>query len=116
MEIDYVALGKRMKQARNDKKMTQQVLAEMVNAGEGHVSNVENANTSVSLPLLASIAEALDVTVDELIIDSYPEKKRSDIMIRKAEMLIEQCDAKDREIVIDTVKSLIDSLQKRKEN
>lgn len=116
MEIDYVALGKRMKQVRNEKKMTQQVLAEMVNAGEGHISNIENANTSVSLPLLASIATALEVTIDDLIIDSYPEKKKSDIMVKQVEMLIETCDSGEKEIVVDTVRTLIESLQKRKKS
>ena len=42
MEIDYVAIGKRIQKFRRKLKMSQERLAEQINVSVPHMSNIEN--------------------------------------------------------------------------
>lgn len=59
MELDYKAIGKRIKIARIQAELSQEALAEKADLSPTHMSNIENANTKLSLPMLISIANAL---------------------------------------------------------
>ena len=48
----------------------------MADISLSHMSNVETASVSVSLPALKLIADALGVTIDELLVDSYSKKQK----------------------------------------
>ena len=60
MEINYKDIGVRVKQERINKNITQEKLAELSGVSVTHMSNIENANTKLSLPVLINIANALD--------------------------------------------------------
>ena len=83
MEINYEALGARIRKIRKQKHMTQEYVAEKVEISVSHMSNIENASKKLSLKLLVSIADILEVTVDELLMDSYPVEKRQDIFYKE---------------------------------
>lgn len=70
MEINYKAIGLRIKKARKKKKLTQGALAEMVEVTPTHISHIENGATKLGLPTIVDIANALDTTVDRLLCDS----------------------------------------------
>ena len=70
MELDYKALGKRIKIARINADMTQNRLSTMLEMSPSHMSNIETGSTRISLTALVSIANALGVTVDDLLYDS----------------------------------------------
>ena len=72
MEIDYIAIGKRVKAFRQKLGMSQEALSEKSGLTPAHFSHVETGNTKVSLPSLVSIANALDVTMDDLLADNLP--------------------------------------------
>lgn len=65
MELDYKAIGKRIKIARIQVDLTQEKLAEYVNLSPSHMSNIETGTTKVSLTTIVNIANALSVSVDE---------------------------------------------------
>lgn len=65
MELDYKAIGKRIKIARIKADLTQERLAEMVEISPTHMSNIETGTTRVSLTAIVSLANALSVTVDQ---------------------------------------------------
>lgn len=69
VELNYNAIGYRIKITRLKRKITQEKLSEICDTTPQHLSNIENANTKVSLPTLIKIANALDVTVDYLLVD-----------------------------------------------
>ena len=75
MELDYKAIGKRIKIARIKADLTQERLAEMVEISPTHMSNIETGTTRVSLTAIVSLANALSVTVDELLCDSVVKSK-----------------------------------------
>lgn len=76
MEINYKALGERIRKIRKIEGMTQEYLAEKLEISTQHMSNIENASKKPSLALLMDLAELLGVTLDELLADSYPRKGR----------------------------------------
>ena len=64
MELDYKAIGKRIKIARIKKNLTQETVADRIGVTPQHVSNIETGNTSVSLTTLVAIANTLTVSVE----------------------------------------------------
>ena len=70
MELDYKAIGKRIKIARIKADLTQERLAERINISPTHLSNIETGTTRVSLSTMISIANALSVTSDDLLCDN----------------------------------------------
>lgn len=54
-------LGKRIKEIRKERKLTQAQLAELVDCSDGFITQVERGVTEPSLKRLRRIAKALDV-------------------------------------------------------
>ena len=90
MELDYKAIGKRIKIARIKADLTQEKLSEMVGVSPTHLSNIETGTTRVSLNAIVSIANALNITSDDLLCDSVIKAKvqfEQDIAL-----VLEDCD------------------------
>ena len=110
MELDYKAIGKRIKIVRIKADMKQEHLAEKTGLSPTHVSNVETGTTKVSLSALVSLANALGVTVDDLLCDSLIHARvqfEQDI----AELL-EDCDNYEIRMVKDMTEALIATLRR----
>ena len=110
MELDYKAIGKRIKIARIKADMKQEHLAEKSGLSPTHVSNVETGTTKVSLSALVSLANALGVTADDLLCDSLIHARvqfEQDI----AELL-EDCDPYEIRMVKDMTEALITTLRR----
>lgn len=70
-EINYEKLGIKLKEIRQSKGLTQENLAEMVSCNTSHISNIENNHTKVLLNVLLAIANALNTSIDYLLVDQY---------------------------------------------
>jgi transcriptional regulator with XRE-family HTH domain len=68
-QLDMVAIGKRIRAARKERKFTQEKLAEKCGCSVTHISNLENGNGQVSLTLLCKFSFALDYPVDYFVMD-----------------------------------------------
>ena len=110
MELDYKAIGKRIKIARIRADFTQEHLAELVDLSPSHMSNIETGTTRVSLTTIVKIANTLSVTVDDLLCDNIV---RAQVQFEEdIEGLIGTCDAYEIRIVKDVVASLLASLRR----
>lgn len=89
MEINYVAIGNRIRQYRLAKNLSQETLSERANVTPAHFSHIERGNTKPSLPTLIRIANALNVSIDDLLCDNV-EKSRH-VRIRDVDRLLEDC-------------------------
>lgn len=67
MAIDYKEIGSNIKVCRIRKNLKQAQLAEIVGVSSQHISHIECGRTTVSLPLLISIAQALSVDLYALL-------------------------------------------------
>ena len=112
--INYKALGAKIKEYRKKENITQEQLAEMADISLSHMSNVETASVSVSLPALKLIADALGVTIDELLVDSYSKKQKKYFYSKKMDLIMEQCETVEQEIIVNTVSTLADNLLKNR--
>ena len=72
IQIDYGAIGKRIRSARMKMSMTQETLSNLIDVSPTYISTIENGHTKLSLPTLISIATALETTVDHLLYDNIP--------------------------------------------
>lgn len=77
MEINYVAIGKRIQKFRRELKMSQERLAEQIDVSVSHMSNIENGKTKFSLPVLIELAGALNTTPDRLLLDQLKDSSQA---------------------------------------
>ncbi|OHA00494.1 MAG: DNA-binding protein [Candidatus Sungbacteria bacterium RIFCSPHIGHO2_02_FULL_47_11] len=59
--------GKNMKRIRTKKGMSQGDIARALEVDRGYISNIENGKKNPTLATVARIANALDVSADELL-------------------------------------------------
>ena len=63
------ALGKRIREARKQKALTQQQLAEALGITDVYISEIERGNKMPSIPLFIAFVEVLDISADYLLRD-----------------------------------------------
>lgn len=110
MELDYKAIGKRIKIARIKGELTQEKLSEMAGVSPTHLSNIETGTTRVSLSTLVSIANALKVTSDDLLCDNIVKAKvqiENDIAL-----LLDDCDEYELRVIRDIAAATKETLRR----
>lgn len=110
MNLDYKAIGRRVRAARERVGITQQRLAEISNLSPTNISHIERGNTKLSLPSLVSLANALEVTVDELLCDNIIKSKY--VFQNEITQATKDCDEKEIRIISETIKALKAILRK----
>ena len=70
MAVDYESIGKRIKHYRTEKRLSQEDLGNIVAVNNEHISRIEGGKKNLSLELLILIANALDVSADDLLTDN----------------------------------------------
>ena len=101
--IDYHDIGKRIRDVRVSKHITQENLAEMADLSIAHVSHIETGNTKLSLPAIVNIANALSVSLDTLMCDNITQS--TDIYMHEISQLVMDCDDKEIRIIAEIVKA-----------
>ena len=110
MELDYVAIGKRIKIARIRANMTQERVAEIVGLSPSHMSNIETGSTKVSLTSIVNIANALSVTVDDLLCDNVIHARGQ--YERDIQVLLDSCDDYEIRMVKGILPAIIQEQRK----
>ena len=112
VEIDYLAIGKRIRTARLSKKMTQETLSNMIDVAPTYVSSIENGHTKLSLATLLGIAQSLDTTVDQLLYDNTP------VLVSKFDADIKEltsdCSNQEKDFLLEIIKSTKTALRNYK--
>ena len=67
MALDYNIIGERLKQARINKKFTQEKLAERLDVSVAFLSRIERGSSFINLKRLSQICSILDVTEGEIL-------------------------------------------------
>lgn len=111
--MDYLDIGKRIRQKRLSLNKSQEQLAEAVDISVTHMSHIETGNTKLSLPVLVKIANALSVSTDELLCDNLISSKT--VFVNEIADLLENCDNTQVRIITDIVKATKQSLDKNLE-
>ena len=110
--MDYITLGKRIKEIRIKNGITQEKLAEITGLSSAHISNIETAHTKASLTSVVAIANALEASLDDIVCDSLNNKVRT--YPDKAVDNLSECTIKEVRIINDTLDALKKSLIKNR--
>lgn len=81
--IDYKALGRRIREERLKKGMSQQELASLVQIEASNLSNIERGTGHASLNTFVKIITALDTTSGQLLQDLLPREKPENCIVLK---------------------------------
>ena len=109
MELDYKAIGKRIKIARIRAEISQEQLSALVDLSPSHMSNVETGTTKVSLTSIVRIANALSVTVDDLLCDNLVRARSQ--MENDIQQILDDCDDYEVRVVREVAKAAVDALR-----
>ena len=104
MELDYQAIGVRIRRLRKEQGLTQQTLAEMSGQEPSNISHIERGATKLSLPTLVSVANALEVTVDQILCDSLPASRS--VFETEAAHILSDCSHLELQIITETIRPL----------
>ncbi len=107
MNIDYKIIGTRIKAARKECHMTQEILAEHLDVTIGYISQVERGITKISLDLLAKIATVLNADISELISGSAYHS--SDYLNNEYMAQYATLTSKEKKLVLDFIQILINN-------
>lgn len=110
MEPDYKAIGQRIRIARIHLSKTQESIADAIDVTPAHMSNIETGKTKVSLPTLISIANALNVSMDDLLCDNLKESRV--IFEGEAKNLFADCNDYEFRFLVDLLKSAKEALRR----
>ena len=110
--MDYEIMGKRIKEIRKKKMVTQEKLAELTGFSSAHISNIETAHTKASVASLVAIANALNVSLDDIVYDSL--EKKVGIYSERVVDNLSECNVKEVRIINDTLDALKKSLIKNR--
>lgn len=112
MTLNYLLIGKRIKTARKAKGYSQAELSEIIDLSAGYMSYIETGSKKPSLETLMGIANALEVTVDELLFDSMSSDHA--IASLEVEKILSDCSAYERAVIIDSAQAIKESLRTSK--
>lgn len=108
--MDYYEIGRKIRKYRKACGLSQDELAEKIGISVTHMSHIETGNTKLSLPVLVSIAETLEVRCDDLLFN-----KAADGRVKLLEDLaneFENCSANELKALTDILKSVKISIEK----
>lgn len=66
-ELDYIAIGDRIRKYRELSRMTQEQLSESCSLSTGYIGHLERGTRSPSLETLVKISQILRVSLDDLV-------------------------------------------------
>jgi len=102
LDIDYKAIGLRIKAARARKGLTQGNIANLTGLSTPHISNIETGNTKLGLPTIIHLANVLDVSVDELLCDNIHHSEQ--IYCNELAELVKDCSVDELHIISELAK------------
>jgi transcriptional regulator with XRE-family HTH domain len=109
MELDYIALGRNIKNYRLAAKMTQRQLAELAGCSDRHIGHIESGQKPPSLAMTVAIANALNVGLDRLVYRDL--QNCTDSFIQEMISFTEGFDTANKKVYFEMVKALLGVLK-----
>ena len=100
-DVNYDQLAQRIKHYRQKAHKTQEQLAAQIDVATSTVAHAENGPSKPSLPLLIKLANALGVTLDQLVCDSLPVAES--YLEKDIADLLADCTMREKKIIKDII-------------
>ena len=110
MSINYMKIGKRIQDNRKHRGLSQMTLSEIIDCSPGFISYIENGVRKMSLETFIAIANALNASADELLVDCID----NTIMAYNHAFaeLISDCSDFEIKVLVDVATAAKESLRK----
>ena len=102
--LDFVKIGKKLKEIRISRGLTQEYVANMADVNTSHISNIENNRVKISLSTLVHVCNALSTTVDYILADEYVSP--SSVLEQEILHELKSCSDGTKEQILKIVKAL----------
>lgn len=99
--MDYIAFGRELRKMRQQRRLTQEKLAELVDLSVPYISHLERGTKKPSMEVLIRLAEILDVTVDRLL--SGNQVTDSAAYYPEVQELLADCSTGERAVLTEIV-------------
>lgn len=103
MSVNFKLIGKRVKEVRIEKGLSQAELAVRCKTSAQYLSQIENGKKQASLQILVTVAEVLGVSLNELLNGNQvnnPKEYRSDIL-----KIFADCSSYEKRVLFEVLKS-----------
>jgi len=107
MALDYNIIGERLKQARINKKLTQEKLAEQLDVSVAFLSRIERGSSFISLKRLNQICTILDTTEGEIL--NGVSKDSHSYLNKDLSNLIKNCPPEKINLIYNIAKVIVDN-------
>lgn len=87
---NYEPIGKRIKNARLEKKYTQEFVAEKLNVSCQHISDIERGLNGMSIPTLMELCKVLEIDADYILFGTFTRSPGNPINRVMSKMTSEQ--------------------------
>lgn len=106
--MDYIALGKRIKEERLILGLTQEKLAEDIDISNSYMGQIERGERSLTLGTLVKLVNRLGTTIDYLLSDSVQIEDKQ--LIKQMLRLMEGRTSKEKKMALDLIKVMFNHL------
>ena len=106
-ELDYIAIGDRIRKYRELSRMTQEQLTESCSLSTGYIGHLERGTRSPSLETLVKISQILRVSLDDLV---FGKTEINNNMIKILALTLEEKDPEKVKVFLKTVCALANKL------
>jgi len=97
--------GKRIKELRKNKKLTQEQLGELVGVDYKQIGNIETGTYFTTMPTLEKIALALDVEIEELF--SFNHNNSKEFLLNEITKMINNTQEDKLKLIYKIIKNII---------
>ncbi|MCI9118586.1 MAG: helix-turn-helix transcriptional regulator [Flavonifractor sp.] len=109
MNVDYSAIGQRIKRSRRARGMTQEHLAEALTVSVGYISQIERGVTKISLDTLAAVATRLECELAELVTGVAVSQEH--YLDRELAQLVHRMDGQQRHLLYEMARLILKNVR-----
>ena len=103
-EVNFKKIGRKIREVRISKGLTQEYVANVANVNISHISNIENNRVKISLTTLIQVCNALQTTVDYILLDEYTSS--SDVLDNEILHELQSCTPDAKNKILQIIKIL----------
>lgn len=102
----YAVVGRRVREERKARGLTQEFLAGKIGVGPSHFSNLERGKRQMQLHILERLAGAFRIPVHALLVGAPLRKAADDPAVRRITELVREASPKRRAAILKVVQAL----------
>lgn len=103
-EIDYAALGRRIRAERRRQDLTQEQLAELADISESFMGHIERGGRVLSVETLVKLADALHISMEYIVCGAY--NYQPDTLPSEIQEALDKMSDRQRKVFLSIMKTL----------